>query len=183
MKYELGSPHYQVKVKHSCASPSTANTRALVCLHGQCCLTQARSSPRGSPRPGAITPPVQFRHSPGQQKHISFSATSLLLQLCPAMPDQAQPLTPGFLNHAGTSTHRSKAAGLAGIPAFPAILCNPSNSFTCSTRIMKGKSNPAPATLEHFTNSLSLANLRKSKVTRRNSSAPYRKSQVSASAT
>lgn len=60
-KYELGSPHYQVKAKHSCTSPSTANIRVLGCLHSQCCLTQACSSPHGSPLAGNHYPssPVQ----------------------------------------------------------------------------------------------------------------------------
>lgn len=53
-----------------------------------------------------------------------------------------------------------------GHPNIPAVLCNPSNPFACSKRIMKGKSNPVPAALEPFPNLLSWANLRKGKVTK-----------------
>lgn len=36
---------------------------------------------------------------PSPAENLSFSATSLWLQLCPVMSDHIQPLAPGFLSH------------------------------------------------------------------------------------
>lgn len=123
-------------------------------------------------------PPGQ-EPSPLQSSTLPWSAVTPFLfchiSAASAIPCHAWPssATCPFLNQAGTSTRKSKATGLVSIPTFPVVLCNPSNSFTCSKRIMKGESNPAPAALAQFPNSLSWANLRKSKATKKEQLCPY----------